>query len=272
MTRDVLVTISGNRLMGADNEDVELVTPGTYSWKSGTHIVRYDEPGEGGENITENMILIGGGSMQIIKRGFSNVHMAFNNSTERTNFWTGVVFNPTISDERLERALVGGELLAVETHVFGTRLHNLAHAHRARDGIVVVGHFILFLFYVEENKFVARLFKLGSDNMLEVADANSKAAQCRRNIDVVECTAHGVFAANGRQFKTYLCVVSTKESSEWLTPTIWVIAKFLEIFLECESYSACIAASSCDFCHRAQYGIYSAVEWAPASLVGIHAV
>ncbi len=27
------------------------------------------------------------------------------NSTERTNFWTGVVFNPTISDERLERAL-----------------------------------------------------------------------------------------------------------------------------------------------------------------------
>ena len=84
MTRDVLVTISGNRLMGADNEDVELVTPGTYAWKSGTHIVRYDEPGEGGENITENMILIGGGSMQIIKRGFSNVHMAFNNSTERT--------------------------------------------------------------------------------------------------------------------------------------------------------------------------------------------
>ena len=31
-----------------------------------------------------DMILIGGGSMQIIKRGFSNVHMAFNNSTERT--------------------------------------------------------------------------------------------------------------------------------------------------------------------------------------------
>ena len=84
MTRDVLVTISGKRLMGTDNEDVELVTPGTYSWKSGTHIVRYDEPGEDGGNVTENMILIGGGSMQIIKRGFSNVHMSFNNSSERT--------------------------------------------------------------------------------------------------------------------------------------------------------------------------------------------
>ncbi len=84
MTRDVLVTISGNRMMGADNEDVELVTEGTYSWKSGMHIVRYDEPGEGGVSVTENTILIGGGSMQIIKRGFSNVHMAFMNTSERT--------------------------------------------------------------------------------------------------------------------------------------------------------------------------------------------
>ena len=85
MTKDVLVTISGKRLMGAgDDEDVELVTPGTYSHKNGMHVVRYEEAAEGTDLATMNEIMIGGGGMQIKKSGFANVQMDFLNRSDRT--------------------------------------------------------------------------------------------------------------------------------------------------------------------------------------------
>jgi len=84
MTDDVLVTISGNRRMGAENENVELVIPGSYSLRDGMHTVRYEEPAEGFDASTENVISIGGGCMQIEKHGLANVRMEFLNSTART--------------------------------------------------------------------------------------------------------------------------------------------------------------------------------------------
>ena len=85
MNQDVLVTISGRRLMGMDNEDIELVTPGTYSVQDGWHVVQYEEPMEGinAGPMTENTILIGNGQMQILKKGFANVQMSFLNTSER---------------------------------------------------------------------------------------------------------------------------------------------------------------------------------------------
>ena len=83
MQEDVLVTISGHRLMGSDGEDVEFITPGTYSRQDGCHVIRYDEPAEGGPE-TETTILVNEGEVQILKRGFTNVVMSFLNTSERT--------------------------------------------------------------------------------------------------------------------------------------------------------------------------------------------
>ena len=83
MTKNVLVTISGKRMMNDGNEDVELVIPGTYSRKDGLHTVCYEEPGDGDEPGTLNTILIGSDGMQILKQGMANVRMAFLNRADR---------------------------------------------------------------------------------------------------------------------------------------------------------------------------------------------
>lgn len=84
MTKDVLVTISGKRLMGEASEDVELIIPGIYENAGGMHTVVYDEPTEGMEGTTTNTILIGGSGMEIVKRGLANARMSFLNSGKRT--------------------------------------------------------------------------------------------------------------------------------------------------------------------------------------------
>ena len=84
MTRDVLVTISGKRLMGSGDEDIEFVMPGTHLERNGIHMVRYEEPAEGMDGKTENTIVIGGGCMKIRKKGLSNVEMRFLNRAERS--------------------------------------------------------------------------------------------------------------------------------------------------------------------------------------------
>ena len=67
MTKNVLVTISGKRMMNDGDEDVELVIPGTYCRKAGLHTVCYEEPGEGDDPGTRNTILIGSDGMQILR-------------------------------------------------------------------------------------------------------------------------------------------------------------------------------------------------------------
>jgi len=84
MTKDVLVTISGKRLMGIDNEDVRLIMPGTYSCAENIHTVVYEEPAEGVGEPIKNTIRIGGGCMVITKEGPANARMSFLNNDRRT--------------------------------------------------------------------------------------------------------------------------------------------------------------------------------------------
>lgn len=83
MTRDILVTISGKRMIDGEDEGVELVMPGTHKEENGYHLIQYTEPGDGADGETENTILIGGGCMKIKKKGLANVQMDFLNRSER---------------------------------------------------------------------------------------------------------------------------------------------------------------------------------------------
>jgi len=84
MTKDVLVSINGKRMMGVESEDVELIIPGVYSRQGDLHTVKYDEPVEGMEGVTKNTILIGSGSMEIIKEGLATARMTFLNNDKPT--------------------------------------------------------------------------------------------------------------------------------------------------------------------------------------------
>jgi uncharacterized beta-barrel protein YwiB (DUF1934 family) len=80
MTKDVLVTISGMQFdtesEGAP-EPVEVTCPGTYYKKNGKHYVMYEEIIEGFSGVTKNTLKLQPDSLDIMKRGVSNVHMVF---------------------------------------------------------------------------------------------------------------------------------------------------------------------------------------------------
>ena len=111
MTKNVLVTISGKRMMNDGDEDVELVIPGTYCRKAGLHTVCYEEPGEGDDPGTRNTILIGSDGMQILKEGMANVRMAFlDESRDRLN--VSVDYAMDIGDQHVSDCSINVEIVS----------------------------------------------------------------------------------------------------------------------------------------------------------------
>lgn len=80
MTKDVLVTVKGMQFLGVEDdpeEPIEIVTPGSYYFRSGSHFVKYEEVFEGFEGTTSNLVKIKPHSIEVMKKGAANVHMVF---------------------------------------------------------------------------------------------------------------------------------------------------------------------------------------------------
>ena len=76
MTKDVIVTISGLQFaQETETEPVEIVTAGSYYKKNGKHYIIYDEVMEGFEGSTKNIIKLTEDSLDVTKKGVTNVHM-----------------------------------------------------------------------------------------------------------------------------------------------------------------------------------------------------
>lgn len=88
MTKEVLVSISGLQFAEElDNESVEVITSGDYYKKNGKHYIIYDEVMEGVEGTTKNIIKLGEQSMDITKRGATNVHMMFEKDKKNVTYY-----------------------------------------------------------------------------------------------------------------------------------------------------------------------------------------
>lgn len=88
MTKDVLVSISGLQFSAEDqNEPVELITSANYYKKNGKHYIVYDEVTEGFSDITKNIIKLGEESLDITKRGVTNVHMMFEKDKKNVTYY-----------------------------------------------------------------------------------------------------------------------------------------------------------------------------------------
>ncbi len=93
MTKDILVKISGMQFT-ADNNDpnepepVEIIAPGEYYYKNGRHYILYDEFMEGFDTVTKNVLKLKGDSLEITKRGSSNVHMVFEKDKKNMTCYT----------------------------------------------------------------------------------------------------------------------------------------------------------------------------------------
>ncbi len=75
MTKDVLVTVTGAQSAG--EAPVELVTPGVYYQKDGTHYLFYNEGTDDSGNVTRNRIRFDAGQIDVRKEGAVSVNLLF---------------------------------------------------------------------------------------------------------------------------------------------------------------------------------------------------
>ncbi|MDE6888553.1 MAG: DUF1934 domain-containing protein [Eubacterium sp.] len=93
MTKNILLKISGLQF-SADNSDpnepepVEIIAPGEYYFKNGKHYIMYDEFMEGFDSVTKNVLKLKEDSLEITKRGSSNVHMVFEKDKKNMTCYT----------------------------------------------------------------------------------------------------------------------------------------------------------------------------------------
>ena len=87
MTKDVLITISGFRLDGSEEEDIELITSGQYFNKSGKDYILYEEYLQELDEATKCNIIIDDDKVNIIKHGPANVHMIFDMLKRNSSYY-----------------------------------------------------------------------------------------------------------------------------------------------------------------------------------------
>lgn len=89
MTSEVLLTIAGLQMIDGDQETpVEVVTAGNYYHRNGKHYILYDEVIEGCTGHIHNTVKIGRESLEVIKKGLSNVHMVFEKDRKNLTCYT----------------------------------------------------------------------------------------------------------------------------------------------------------------------------------------
>lgn len=77
MTEDVLVRIKGMQITGQEEDGLEVVTQGKYMCRNGKHYVSYEEMIEGLDGTIQNFIKVDEDTVEVTKRGLTNVHMVF---------------------------------------------------------------------------------------------------------------------------------------------------------------------------------------------------
>lgn len=88
MTKEVFVKISGMQFAGdTGNEPVEIITSGDYYKKNGKHYILYDEVTEGFSETTQNIIKLSEETLDITKKGITNVHMMFEKNRKNVTYY-----------------------------------------------------------------------------------------------------------------------------------------------------------------------------------------
>ncbi len=90
MTKDVLLTIRGLQFdLQEEETSVETVTAAEYYKKNDCHYLLYEDPAEGLEGVTRNVIRFREGYLCLTRKGVSNVHMVFEeNKMNRADYST----------------------------------------------------------------------------------------------------------------------------------------------------------------------------------------
>ena len=97
MTNEVLLTIAGLQLLeGEEGLPVEVVTAGNYYHRNGKHYILYDEVVEGCSGHVHNTVKIGEESLEVLKKGITNVHMVFEKNKKNVSCYATPFGNLTV--------------------------------------------------------------------------------------------------------------------------------------------------------------------------------
>ena len=76
------------RISEGDQEPIEIVVPGEYYFRNGSHYLRYEEILEDFAEPTINYIKISPKGMEVRKKGVVNVHMVFEQGKKNMTYYT----------------------------------------------------------------------------------------------------------------------------------------------------------------------------------------
>lgn len=90
MEKEVLIHVKGLHMMNAPegDEPIEIVVPGEYYFRNGSHYLRYEEMLEDHGDPTVNYIKISPKGMEVRKKGQVNTHMVFEQGKRNMAFYT----------------------------------------------------------------------------------------------------------------------------------------------------------------------------------------
>lgn len=90
MDKYVLIHVCGLQMLedSIEQEPIEMVVPGEYYFRNGSHYLRYEEMQEDFEQPTINYIKLSPEGVEVRKKGLINVHMVFEQGKKNMTFYT----------------------------------------------------------------------------------------------------------------------------------------------------------------------------------------
>ena len=89
MNKDVLIHVRGLQMMETDDaqEPIEIVVPGQYYFRNGSHYLRYEEMLDDTAETTVNYIKMSPNGVEVRKQGQVNVYMVFEEGKKNKTFY-----------------------------------------------------------------------------------------------------------------------------------------------------------------------------------------
>ena len=90
MEKEVLIHVKGLHMMDTPegDEPIEIVVPGEYYFRNGSHYLRYEEMLDEQGDPTVNYIKISSRGMEVRKKGQVNTHMVFEQGKKNMTYYS----------------------------------------------------------------------------------------------------------------------------------------------------------------------------------------
>ena len=90
MKKDVLIHVRGLQMMDSEEEQepIEIVVPGQYYYRNGSHYLRYEEMMDDTAEPTVNYIKMSAQGVEVRKQGQVNVHMVFEQGKKNMTYYS----------------------------------------------------------------------------------------------------------------------------------------------------------------------------------------